>query len=54
MVEYAGMNTPENYQGHSEVKPEGNEEQRLEELNAAADAARVAGVYDPSEAEKGE
>jgi len=50
------MNTPENNQGwQEEVKPEvTDEEKQLKQLDAAADAARVAGVYDPSEAEKSE
>ena len=45
------MNTPE--KGQREMEPEITEEEQnqLDQLKAAADAARIAGVYDPSEVE---
>ncbi|TSC64422.1 MAG: hypothetical protein G01um101491_291 [Parcubacteria group bacterium Gr01-1014_91] len=45
------MNTPE--KGQREMKSEITEEEQsqIDALEAAADAARVAGVYDPSEVE---
>lgn len=47
------MNTPERF--HRSEKPEivtEEEQDQLNALDAAADAARIAGVYDPSEAER--
>lgn len=46
------MNTPE--KGPREMKPEITEaeQDQLDALDAAADAARIAGVYDPSETEE--
>lgn len=44
------MNTPEKFS--RDAKPEeGDEQEQLEQLERAADAARRAGVFDPSETE---
>ena len=43
------METPEKFQKNE--KPDSEEESELEHLEAAAENARIAGVYDPSESE---
>lgn len=45
------MNTPEKMPKNTE-KELADEQDQLKQLEATADAARVAGVYDPSEIEK--
>lgn len=46
------MNTPERFRKDDKSEITDDEQKQLEELEAAADAARVAGVYDPSETEE--
>jgi hypothetical protein len=46
------MKNPEQNLGNTETELTDDEQNQLDQLEAAADAARVAGVYDPSETEK--
>lgn len=45
------MTTPEQFRREDKSEITDDEQKQLEQLEAAADAARVAGVYDPSETE---
>ncbi|MEK7126154.1 MAG: hypothetical protein AAB517_02155 [Patescibacteria group bacterium] len=46
------MSTPEQFRGNEKPEITEKEQEQLDQLEAAAEAARVAGVYDPSETEK--